>query len=293
MKPFIRSALALSFSFSVSIAAAAPSPQFKLDFTKAIKTASDAVKVTKEFSEADEIALGQEVASNLLSLGPVLENQEVQNYVNKVGRWVSSHSERPDLPWTFVVLDSLNTNAFAAPGGYIVITRGLLQSLNSEAELAGLLGHEISHVIRKHHLSAIKKADATSFTKGLGSQLLENSGKANNTTRFAVELISGVVALYGKGLEKDDEFEADRMGVVLATRAGYDPFGLPAALQTIQSTSMNSNYLQLFLETHPKPVDRLNQLDRVMGSKFDRYDGLPSLEDRFLKIKESLISRKK
>ncbi len=288
------SSLLLALSLAMSNAFASPEPQFKLDLNinKLFKSASDGAKAFKEVSEADEIALGQDVAANLLSLGPLLENQEVQHYVNKVGRWVSSHSERPDLPWTFVVLDSYNTNAFAAPGGYIVITRGLLQSLNSEAELAGVLGHEISHVIRKHHLLAIKKADTTAFAKGIGSQLLENSGKANNTTRFAVELISGLVALYGKGLEKDDEFEADRMGVVLATRAGYDPFGLPAALQTIQGLSMSSNYWQLFLETHPKPIDRLNQLDRVMGNKFDRFDHLPAVEDRFLKMKSSLTSNK-
>ena len=83
---------------------------------------------------------------------------------NKVGRWVSSHSERPDLPWTFIVIDVEPANAFAAPGGYVVVTTGLLKRLNSEAELAGVLGHEVSRG-SKHHLSAIKKADTTAFLR--------------------------------------------------------------------------------------------------------------------------------
>lgn len=289
MAKYILTTSVLALGLIFAPATATPSPQFNL--TKLFKTATDATKAAKEFSEPDEIALGQEVTANLLSLGPLLDNQDVQDYVNRIGRWVTMHSERPDLPWTFVVLDLEDANAFAAPGGYIVITKGLLLKLNSEAELAGVLGHEASHVVRKHHLSAIKKADAITFAKGLGDNILDATGKASGKNRAVLELVSAGVALYGVGLDKDSEFEADRMGVVLATRAGYDPFGLPAVLQTIQGSK--GDELSFLLSTHPPAGDRLNSLDRAMGSNFDRYDTLPAVEQRFAKIKDLITAKKK
>jgi predicted Zn-dependent protease len=280
---------AFGLCLALNSATAAPSPQFNL--TKIFKTVTDGAKAAKDISESDEIVLGQEVTANLLSLGPLLDNQEVQAYVNKVGRWVSLHSERPDLPWTFVVLDLNDATAFAAPGGYIVITKGLLLKMNSEAELAGVLGHEASHVVRKHHLSAIKKANTTAFLKTLGDTALDASGKDNRRNRAFLEIASLGAALYGVGLDKDSEFEADRMGVVLATRAGYDSFGLPAVLQTLQGSK--GSEVNSLVSTHPPTNDRLNQLDRVMGSNFDRFDSLPTVEDRFLKIKELITAKKK
>ncbi len=289
MKRYILTATALAISLLAQNVSAVPGPQFNLN--KLLKTATDGVKAVKEFNEAEEIELGQEVAANLLSLGPLLDNQEVQAYVNRVGRWVTMHSERPDLPWTFVVLDIADANAFAAPGGYIVVTKGLLLRLNSEAELAGVLGHEASHIVKKHHLSAIKKADTNAFLKSLSDTALDVSGKANSKNKKILEVLNLSIGLYGVGLDKDSEFEADRMGVVLATRAGYEPFGLPAALQAIQGRSGSD--LNLLLSTHPPAGERLNRLDRVMSSKFDRYDTLPAVEDRFLNIKELLIGKKK
>ncbi len=289
MKKNLLTAATLAVCLLAQTSDAAPEPQFNLN--KLFKTATDGAKAMKEFNEAEEIELGQEVAANLLSLGPLLDNQEVQAYVNRLGRWVTMHSERPDLPWTFVVLDIADANAFAAPGGYIVITKGLLLRLNSEAELAGVLGHEASHVVKKHHLSAIKKADTTAFLKSGFDTALEISGKANSKNKNILAVLGTAIGLYGVGLDKDSEYEADHMGVVLATRAGYDPFGLPAALQSIQGRSGSD--LNLLLSTHPPAGDRLSRLDRVMGSKFDRYDNLPAVEDRFMNIKELLSAKKK
>ena len=90
-----------------------------------------------------------------------MKNEALQRYVNRVGRWLTLHTERPGLPWHFGVLDHPNVNAFAAPGGYIFVTRGLVEKMHSEAELAGVLAHEIAHVLRKHHLNAIQKAAGT------------------------------------------------------------------------------------------------------------------------------------
>src|SRR5690606_31708209 len=105
----------------------------------------------------EEAAIGFEAAATLLGAAPLLDDDGMQRYVNRVGRWVAMQSERPALSWHFAVIDHPNVNAFAAPGGYVFITRGLLFQLRNEAELAGVLGHEIAHVVQKHHLEALKK----------------------------------------------------------------------------------------------------------------------------------------
>ena len=169
--------------------------------------------------EADEIKIGRQIAGNLLGAAPLVKNPALQGYVNRVGRWVASASERPDLKWTFGVIESNDVNAFAAPGGYVFLTRGLYRLLRDEAELAGVLGHEIAHVVRKHHLKLLQKSQAIS----VGSDLLK---KQIGDEKVAKTLIGSGAEILARGLDKDAEFEADRMGVVLAARAGYEPFGL-------------------------------------------------------------------
>lgn len=261
--------------------AIAREPQFKLDLGKAFQTLKSAKNAIVPLTEEEEITLGQSITSNLMSLAPLYEDQEIQAYVNKVGRWVSMHSERPDLPWTFAVLNNDDVNAFASPGGYIIVTKGLLQLLKSEAELAGVLGHEIGHVVRKHHLNAIQKENAASALKNGASLLMDAKGKSNQDV---LKYLSAGTAIYGKGLDKEDEFESDRLGVVLAARAGYDPYGLPAALQQLQSITGSSAGLQLMMETHPKTSDRLTALDKVMGIEFEKFENQPSVDERFKKM---------
>ncbi|HEV2211798.1 MAG TPA: M48 family metalloprotease, partial [Gammaproteobacteria bacterium] len=108
--------------------------------------------------EQQEQQYGYSAAATLLGAARPIQNADVQNYVNKVGLWVALHSDRPNLPWHFAVVDSNDIDAFAAPYGYVFITRGLLFHMRSEAELAGVLGHEISHVVLKHHLKALQQA---------------------------------------------------------------------------------------------------------------------------------------
>jgi predicted Zn-dependent protease len=127
------------------------------------------------------------------------------------------HSDRPDLKWTFGVIESKDINAFAAPGGYIFVTRGLYARLRDESELAGVLAHEIAHVQERHHLKVLQKSQAVD----LGARLLRQRVAEAGST--AQRLIGSGAEIMARGLDKDAEFEADRVGVVLATRAGYDP----------------------------------------------------------------------
>ena len=234
---------------------------------------TDSLSKLGDIDEPREIQIGQDFATVLLGAKPLLADEHVQRYVNTLGRWLALQSERPDLPWTFAVIDDPGFNAFATPGGYIFVTRGLLERMHSESELAGVLGHEIGHVLRKHYLKAVKKGAALSL-------FTDNVNTGNSQIKTAI--VNLVKDTYTKGLDQEDEYEADRVGVVIAARGGYDPFGLPSVLQILQEQSGQDNNFSLILKTHPAPGDRLDRLDRLMKNQFDSFPGMagPSLAQR-------------
>jgi beta-barrel assembly-enhancing protease len=248
-------------AFALAAASTPAVAQFRFDFNRLIDTAKNIGKATTEISEPQEIEIGRQYAAVLLGAAPLVANPELQRYVNTLGRWVALHAERPALAWHFGVLDSDNVNAFATPGGYVLVTKGLLVKMRSEAELANVLAHEISHVVKKHHLAAIRN--------GAGMQAGMNSRSPEITSR----LVSGMKEVMLRGLDKDDELEADRMGVVIAARSGYDPYGLPAVLQTLAAMNPQDSGLALMFATHPAPGARLDALDAAMGTRLEPYAG--------------------
>jgi predicted Zn-dependent protease len=263
--------------------------QFRLpniDLNKALDTVKNVGKAVKEIDEPEEIAIGRDVASRLLGAAPLVPNPGLQRYVNNVGRWLAAQTERPDLPWQFGVLDHSNVNAFAVPGGTIFITRGLLEKMRSEAELAGVLGHEIVHVLRKHHLKAIQKGAQTALAGDAASVALrDRAGPARD------KLISLGTELYSRGLDKSDELEADRLGIVIAARAGYDAYGLPSVLQTLQAMSAQDSTVALMFKTHPAPGERLDSIGEKMQPLLDAYSGQAQLAERFLRQVKTQATR--
>ncbi|MCW9088664.1 MAG: M48 family metalloprotease [Gammaproteobacteria bacterium] len=254
----------------------------RIDLGQVLNTAQQA------FGEVDvqqETLIGEEAVSVLLGAVPLLENDPLQRYVNQVGHWVALHTERSDLAWKFAVLDSPDINAFAAPGGYILITKGLLLKLQSEAELAGVLAHETVHVVRKHHLAAVQQGARLDLAVQLG-----RAGVDEKHEETMEKLSRGFKELYARGLDKNDEFEADRMGVVIAARAGYDPYGLPAVLQTLAGMSPDDTSLAFLFSTHPAPARRLSLLERLYD-RLDPYARQPQLQQRFEQQIASLRSR--
>ena len=242
------------------------------------------VKSFGDVPEEKEIQIGKDLSAGLLGATPLVDDPVAQNYVNQIGRWLAFQTERPDLPWTFAIIDTDTVNAFAAPGGYVFVTRGLFLMLRNEAELAGVIGHEISHVLRRHHLVALEKQLRASLATDMAGMLGEYDSEMVDA------LVGAGMQLYGKGLDRDDEFEADRMGVVVAARSGYDAYGLPAMLMTLHSRSENDQNLTFLFSTHPPTVDRLEQLDQEMQGRMDQYSGAAGQTKRFQEIQKRLRS---
>ncbi|MEO6975700.1 MAG: M48 family metalloprotease [Gallionella sp.] len=264
-------------TFGLGLLIALPAHAFDFNFEQAISIAKKVQQARKPISQPEEIEIGHGIAENLLGAAPLLPDIRVQRYVNEVGRWLSLQTERPDLPWQFGVLDSSDINAFATPGGTIFITNGLLQRMDSESELAGVLAHEMVHVLRKHHLAALQKAARIDIASEIAGEALKNNGNS----AVLDKAIKAGTEVYARGLDKEDEFEADRMGIVIATRAGYDPYGLPAVLQILDAINQHDSSLALMFKTHPSPHDRLNLLDKEMGDRFDDYPAPLQADKRF------------
>lgn len=246
----------------------------------------------KPASQDEEIAIGRDAAATLLGASKPIDDKAVQDYVNKVGLWIALQSDRPDLPWHFAVVDSDDIDAFAAPGGFVFVTRGLLLHMHSEAELAGVLGHEISHVVMKHHLNALQKAARMDLASQAAQVGMQSKGYDSDLDKQLMDKVSGATrTLYSKGLDKDDELDADRMGVVLAARAGYDPYGLVAVLQTLEAADPKSSSMQLLMATHPAPADRIAALSASMDAgKFDRFGDQAEVKERFEGVVKGLIA---
>lgn len=230
-------------------------------------------------SPEQERLIGQQISGNLLGAAPLVNDAALQRYVNRVGRWVASASERPDLAWRFGVVESEDINAFAAPGGYVFVTKGLYKKLQNEAELAGVLGHEIGHVIRQHHLKLLQQSQMVSAVGGLLGQRL------GNKNQIIQNLIGNGAEIVARSLDKDAEYEADRIGMVLSARAGYDPYALPAVLQEIGHVPAQDSRMALLYKTHPHPEDRLARLGEAAEAA---EAGLPEgslVAKRFYRLK--------
>jgi predicted Zn-dependent protease len=255
---------------ALGLAGCAGMPVQNLDVNQVARLVDTAKKVSdsvREIQEPEEIQIGGEMAATLLGAAPLVNDPELQRYVNRVGLWVALQSERPGLPWKFGVLDHPAVNAYTTPGGYVLITRGLYQKLRSESELAGVLAHEVAHVLKKHHLKAIQKSAMTGVVSNLADMYSANTG-GSQKAELVRKIAGGTKELYLRGLDRGDEYEADRMGVVLAARAGYNPYGLVGVLQTL-AASQSEPGLALMLKTHPSANDRLNELANAMGDKLD------------------------
>jgi predicted Zn-dependent protease len=257
-----------------------------LDVNKALDIGKKAVEANKEFTQEDEIQLGNGLAAGMLGAAPLHKSEQLQRYVNRVGRWVAAHSERADLPWTFGVIENETINAFAMPGGTVIISHGLLKKLQNESELAGVLGHEIAHVVQKHQLKAIQSGAWGDIASAVGQTVVDQKiarAGVGGAGAVALSAIGGkgvelaTNGFFLKPLDRSLEYEADRMGVVLAARAGYDPYGFVGVLQMLAQVKETDE--GGILATHPSAADRITELEKFVPA-LERYAG-QAVEARF------------
>lgn len=274
----------LFFSLSMSLSFSAMA--FDLDFGKIIEVTKK-LKQLKPVSEKGEHKIGGDVAAKILGASRLVDDAELQKYVNKVGVWIALHSDRPQLPWRFGVLDTASINAFSAPGGYVFVTRGLLLIMKNEAELAGVLAHEVSHVTRKHVINTRRTGALAGLLADAHSESRDDSAESQTMRK----VVSASTEIFTRGLDKKDEYESDRLGMVIAARAGYDPFGLPMVLQTLSSINPKDDAVALMFKTHPDPEKRLDIVMKNAGSRLDKYADQQQGKKRFAKIMEAHIEQ--
>jgi predicted Zn-dependent protease len=210
-------------------------------------------------SESREIEIGREADGEITGGFGVYDDAELASYVSKMGHKLAATSERPDLPWTFQVLDDPIVNAFALPGGFVYVTRGILAHLNSDAELAGVLGHEIGHVTARHSVSQMSRQQLQQIGIGVGGLLSQDIKNLGEVLQAGFGLLN---LRYGRG----DESQSDELGVRYMGRAGYDARELIHVFQTLELVSGDpQDRLPEWQSTHPTPENRERRIEELIA----------------------------
>jgi hypothetical protein len=233
--------------------------------------AAKAAPKSEEELAAEELALGPAIAGRILGARPLWKDPGAQQRVNRVGRWLASQTSRPDLPWTFGVIDTPEVNAFAAPGGYILVTRGMYEILSSDSELAAVLGHEISHCVQRDHYNVIRKQELASTGKDLALAQVTagNDTVAGSFARRYAEQYGASVMF--TSLDREAEYHADEAAEYYLARAGTNPLALYAVLQKMAALGSKSAMLAQLVKTHPPLDARMDQIDRRGYGALETY----------------------
>lgn len=235
-----------------------------------VKT-SEALRSTfADITDEEEYYIGRSVAALILSYYPAYENEALTSYVNTVGQAVVFSSARPEIyaGYHFLILDTDEVNAMAAPGGFIFISKGLLQRCANEEMLAAILAHEVGHVCAKHGLQSIKKSRLIDAFRLIGTEAAQRYGSEQLTQLTSIfEDVLGDIAekLIERGYDRKFEYEADSLAVKYAAATGYAPQGLSGFLETMIGDSSAVSEKGWF-KTHPSPEDRLEKVKKDLSS---------------------------
>lgn len=228
-----------------------------MDVLKGVSTSIEAATMT----EADEIQVGREVAAQTLGGYPAVRNDELQRYLNQLGLWIALQSPRPDLPWRFAAVTSDQINAFAVPGGTVLITTGMLEMVANEAELACVIGHEVGHIVRKHHLSLLQKAALLQTGSALAQTSISSKDDKRESKKY---FLAQGTELFTRGLDRGAERDADADGVLYAARAGYDPSSCLNFMKRLSGTKGKTGALEALYKTHPQASERVAYVQKAM-----------------------------
>lgn len=211
-------------------------------------------------SEDQEIAMGKESDPAIIQQMGLYPDSAWQTYISDIGHRLAAKGERPQLPWTFRVIDDPVINAFALPGGFVYITRGILAEFNSEAELSGVLGHEIGHVTARHSAEQMTKQQVAQLGLGVASVA------SKDVAKYADVATQGLGLLFLK-FSRDDESQADELGLRYMRRVGYDPRQMPAIFAMLgRVTAASGSRIPEWQATHPDPANRYQRMQQLLAA---------------------------
>jgi len=263
MNRIIRLILALSLVGIISVDFA-----FAEDFRERVSAVETEKDVSSLSDIEAEIVFGRELSARILGNYSLLNDEKINRYVNLVGKAVALHGGRPELIYRFAVLDSDELNAFATPGGYVFITRGALMKMENEAQLAGVLGHEIAHIEKKHVVNELNIRGDEGSGGGIVGLVEGSKGTLKGALEQAVD--DAVNILMNRGYKVKDEIEADGVGILLASIAGYHPSALREFLKNAESFEQED---KTYKGEHPMLEVRIEEMDKVLEAH-----GLQDLE---------------
>lgn len=239
-----------------------------------VSCASTSNTISFDYTPQDKYEIGTEVAANILGTYKLYYNENLYTYLNSICSALAIHADNvnPYKGYSIGVLDTKVINAFATPGGHILISRGMLQSANSEEELAAIIAHEISHIQLEHSIKAIKKNTRTQTLGTIATTAFviisnrkgeKTDEEINNIIQSGAFLTNFSTELVNSGYSKSSEFDADEMAIFLMNKTGYNPKGMIGSLETLKNNK-SKNYLLGFGKTHPTPKKRLQKANKIV-----------------------------
>ena len=235
-------------------------------------------------SESQEIAMGRDYDKQVVASIGLYPDSGLQRYIQQFGMRLAATSERPNLPWTFRVVDDPVVNAFALPGGFIYVTRGIMAHLNSEAELAGVVGHEIGHVTARHSVSQMSKQQLAQLGLAVGAIASPELG------RYAGLASQALGVLFLK-YSRDNESQADELGLRYLRRGAYDPREMPHVFEMLTrvSQAQGGGRVPEWLATHPNPENRRGRIEQEIAALPQSFSGTAVNRESYLRRLDGLV----
>ena len=248
-----------------------------------LATASGAGAAFTLVSVEQEVQLGQQAQAEIQKQMPVLRDAPLDRYIDSVGRRLAANAPGPKYPYSFGTVNYKELNAFALPGGPIYVHRGTIAAARTEAQLAGVMAHEVAHIAQRHAAKQISKGIVANGLLGLLGAVLDDGGKGEAAARIGASVVAQSVFMK---FSRDDEREADRVGAQIMERAGWDPHGIAEFMQVMQDQQRRSpSSVETFFSSHPSPAGRVRDLQTLVNGKSGRRDS-----NEFQAIKSRLNS---
>jgi len=239
-------------------------------FSGALPAAESDARLRQRISSHDEIAVsdiaeevrfGREVAARVIARYGLYENPRLMKYVNLVGHVLAQTTSRPELEFRFAILNTDEINAYAAPGGYVFITRGALLKMQDEAELAGVIAHEMGHIVGKHVVKELK-IKGTDESAAVGLATLIGGSSQSARTAFTQAVDSALDMLFKDGYKREDETQADKDAVIFCALSGYEPTGLARYFERLNA--IKGKNTEVLDKTHPSYANRIAWLKETI-----------------------------